>query len=321
MRIAPGPADHGGGVDAAAARFGGARGEWLDLSTGINRIPYPVGRISPQAWRDLPDAAATAALETAARAFWNVPEVAAVLAAPGASSLIARIPALAAAGTVRIEGPTYNEHARAFLAGGWTITDHPAAARVIVHPNNPDGRLWSLADCDAALMIVDESFADVVPGHSLITAAARPGTLVLKSFGKFWGLAGLRLGFAIGDADLIAGLRQMLGPWPCAGPAMTIGQVALNDPDWAMRTRKRLAREVLRLDRLMTAAGVRLVGGCDLFRLYDTDTATAWQDHLARHRIWTRTFPYSDRWLRIGLPGPRAEWDRLAAALTAGRKA
>lgn len=319
MRIDSRAADHGGGIDAAAARFGGVRRDWLDLSTGINRVPYPVSGLTAAAWRDLPDAAAHEALEVAARRFWNIPDKAAVLAAPGASSLIARIPALVPAGKVAIPGPTYNEHARAFRACGWQVVDDTPAARVVVHPNNPDGRLWTLTDCQSDLMIIDESFGDVVPDQSLIAASVRPGTLVLKSLGKFWGLAGARLGFAIGDPELIAALRQMLGPWPVSGPALALGQAALSDPAWAVRTRSRLARDARRLDRMMAGAGGRLCGGTDLFRLYDTDDAVGVQGYLAQHRIWTRTFPYSDRWLRLGLPGPRVEWDRLAGALAARR--
>ncbi len=319
MRIDSRAADHGGGIDAAAARYGGVRGDWLDLSTGINRVPYPVVRLTAAAWRDLPDAGAIQALEVAARLFWNIPDKAAIFAAPGASSLIARIPDMVPAGKVAIPGPTYNEHARAFRACGWQVVDDTPAARVVVHPNNPDGRLWTLTDCQSDLMIIDESFGDVVPDQSLIAASVRPGTLVLKSLGKFWGLAGARLGFAIGDPELIAALRQMLGPWPVSGPALALGQAALSDPAWAVRTRRRLARDAQRLDRMMTDAGVRLSGGTDLFRLYDTANAAGVQDDLAQHQIWTRTFPYSDRWLRLGLPGPRAEWDRLAVALAARR--
>ncbi len=321
MRIDDSKADHGGGIDAAAERFGGQRAGWLDLSTGINRVPYPVARLPASAWRDLPDAAAMLALERAARAFWDVPEGAALLAAPGASSLIARIPALGTPARVSIPAPTYNEHARAFLAAGWTLTEGPATAHVLVHPNNPDGRLWRAADANAALIVIDESFGDVAAEHSLIRLATRPGTVVLKSFGKFWGLAGARLGFAIGDPALIGGLARMLGPWPVSGPALALGTAALADRAWADRARQRLARDAARLDRMMRSTGAGLVGGTTLFRLYEVSDAALWQDHLARHHIWTRRFPYSDRWLRLGLPGPRGEWQRLRDAMTPGPRA
>lgn len=308
-------ADHGGGIDAAAARWGGARADWIDLSTGINPWPWMPGPLPPDAWTALPDAAATAALEDAARRFWSVPDGAAVLATPGASAPIAMIPHLVPPARVRIDPPTYNEHARAFRAAGWTLSDG-GEAQVAVHPNNPDGRVWQADEITAPLAVIDESFCDVLPEASLIALAERPGRLVLKSFGKFWGLAGLRLGFAIGDPALIAALSARLGPWPASGPALTIGAAALTDTAWARATRARLAAAAARLDALVLPRGARLAGGTDLFRLYEVDDAAAWQERLARAHIWTRVFPYSARWLRLGLPGLDDHWARLSAALT-----
>lgn len=304
--------DHGGGIDAATARWGGPRGDWLDLSTGINPRAYPLPPLPPDAWTALPDRAAFAALETAARRFWRVPDGAAVIAAPGASALIARIPALLPPGRVAIPAPTYNEHARAFRACGWTVDDGASTARVVVHPNNPDGRLHPAPD--TPFRVIDESFCDVMPEASHMAQATRPGTLILKSFGKFWGLAGARLGFAIGDPALVDRLRPMIGPWAVSGPAIAIATAALSDTAWATETRTRLDQDAARLDSMMQAAGASVMGGTSLFRLYDTPDAAGWQDRLARHRILTRIFPYSDRWLRLGLPDGDG-WSRLERAL------
>lgn len=306
--------DHGGGVDDAAARFGGDRADWIDLSTGINPAPYPLPPLDAQAWTALPDRAAADALIAAARRFWRVPDAAAILAAPGASSLIARLPALAPPGRVHIPAPTYNEHAAAFAAHGWTQSAKDPDVRVLVHPNNPTGHWCGPADLDAPLTVVDESFADVAPERSLASHAARDGVIVLKSFGKFWGLAGLRLGFAIGTPGAIDRLAGLLGPWPVSGPALAVGRRALDDPAWADETRVRLAADAARLDALMTRAGAGVVGGTALFRLYEVGDATAWQARLARHRIWSRIFPYSTGWLRLGLP-PQDGWARLERAL------
>lgn len=306
--------DHGGGLDAAIARFGGTRAGWLDLSTGINPLPYPVGAFSADAWTALPDKGAFARLEAAARTFWNVPDGAAVLAAPGASALIARIPSLLPAGQVQIEGPTYNEHAAGFQVQGWQVVDDAAPVRVVVHPNNPDGRVWPDLDLDRTLTVIDESFCDVMPDQSLIAAATKPGVLILKSFGKFWGLAGLRLGFVIGDPALIAMLRDTIGPWQVSGPALELGAQALEDFAWADATRARLAEDTARLDALMAAKGAKALGGTTLFRLYDVGDAQAWQNRLADRHVWTRIFPYSTRWLRLGLPHPD-RWSQLEAAL------
>lgn len=306
--------DHGGGLDAALATYGGKRADWVDLSTGINPEPYPLPDIPARAWMDLPDQAAHAAMETAARRFWHIPDGCAVLAAPGASALIARLPGLIPPGIVDIPAPTYNEHAAAFAAHGWQQGTDGATARVIVHPNNPTGHWYTHADVNAPFMVIDESFADVDPSRSMIGIADEPGRIILKSFGKFWGLAGLRLGFAIGPHDLIERLSQMLGPWPVSGPAQSIATAALNDITWARATRERLTRDAARVDGIMTAAGASVTGGTTLFRLYRVDDAVAWQDRLARHHIWTRIFPYANDLLRLGLPGSK-NWPQLEAAL------
>ncbi|WP_037311194.1 threonine-phosphate decarboxylase [Ruegeria halocynthiae] len=307
--------DHGGGLDGAIAQYGGTRADWIDLSTGINPIPYEVSGLTSPDWAELPDHGAFERLTEAARSFWSVPDGVAILPAPGASAVIARVPALAAQGKVQITPPTYNEHAAAFSAQGWAVqADGPAQARVIVHPNNPDGRIWSAADVNAPLTIIDESFCDVCPDASLIQLAARPSVIVLKSFGKFWGLAGLRLGFAIGHPDLIACLNDLTGPWSVSGPALRVGTRALTDTCWADATRARLADDSDRLDRMVTAKGAQLVGGTTLFRLYEVDSAADWQDRLARAHIWSRIFPYSKTYLRLGLP-PGDGWDRVEAAL------
>lgn len=308
--------DHGGNLDAAIARYGGLRSDWADLSTGINPVPYPMPEIFLRDWTALPDAQAQKDLLAAARDFWTVPEGAAILSAPGASALIARIPHLEPPARVQITKPTYNEHAAAFHAAGWSLQDDgPADARVLVHPNNPDGRVFSTQDIKTAPMtVIDESFCDVQPDVSLIAHATDPGVIVLKSFGKFWGLAGMRLGFAIGQPALIAHLAESLGPWAVSGPALRVGTQALLDQDWANATRRKLHKDRLKLDELMVQAGASVTGGTDLFGLYTVDDAPAWQVRLAKKHIWTRIFPYSNKLIRLGLPAPD-RWTHLEQAL------
>lgn len=305
--------DHGGGLDAARAQWG--EGDWLDLSTGINPVAFPLPEIPASDWTALPDVGAMTRLIDAARTFWKVPDSAAILPAPGTSALIARMPLLAPRGPVRIAGPTYNEHAATFSQAGFhVVMNGPAATQVIVHPNNPDGRDGHDHFDETRFNIVDESFVDVGGYRSFLDRTTSPGTIILRGIGKFWGLAGLRLGFAIGQPETIAPLRDTIGPWPVAGPALTIGTAALSDPDWARTTRTRLAVDASRLDALMATHG-RVVGGTTLFRLYDVGNAAAFQDRLARARIWSRIFPYSPRWIRLGLPHPE-RWSHLEKALT-----
>ncbi len=303
--------DHGGGLDAAIERYGGTRADWVDLSTGINPVPYPIGDIGTEAWTALPDRAAQTRLEQAARKVWSVPDSWAVLAAPGASALIARLPSLWPKGRVDISAPTYNEHAAAFAAHGWDIDPENSNARVLVHPNNPTGHLYSAKDLTAPITIIDESFCDVAPAQSLLPECREPGRIVLKSFGKFWGLAGLRLGFAIGHPDTLAPLSDLLGPWPVSGPALGIGARALEDHSWATKTRARLAEDATRLDAVVAWP---LIGGTSLFRTYEVPDAAAMQEKLAQNHVWSRIFPYSKTWLRLGLPAPH-QWDQLEAAL------
>ena len=309
--------DHGGGLDAAAEEFGGARSDWLDLSTGINPESYPISDLDLTAhdWTALPDQGADAALCAAARRFWQVPAQADILAVPGCSAAIAQIPALQNSGQAEIARRSYNEHAAAFRFHGWQVEDlSPSpAARVVVHPNNPTGTFQPQIT-PAPLTVIDESFCDVAPAQSHIAQAKQPGHIILKSFGKFWGLAGLRLGFAIGDPELIDALRQRLGPWPVSGVALKIGAAALTDATWADQTRARLATDAERLDQLMQRKNARPMGACLLFRTYEVADARQLHHHLAQRKIWTRVFPYSQTWIRLGLP-PQDQWERLEAAL------
>ncbi|MFK7875350.1 MAG: threonine-phosphate decarboxylase [Paracoccaceae bacterium] len=310
--------DHGGGLDSAIAKWGGTRASWIDLSTGINPVPYSLPQVEKSDWTALPDRNAQNALLIAARTFWNVPEQADILAAPGASSLIAALPTVIDGKSVHVPTPTYNEHAAAFEARAWNLVDHQSDAdvQVLVHPNNPDGRLWDLSQPHANGLIIDESFGDTVPATSHIARTRGPNTIVLKSFGKFWGLAGLRLGFAIGCPSLIAQLCDAIGPWAVSGPALRIGAVALNDADWAAQTRSRLRLDSDLLDALMQRSGATLCGGTTLFRLYEVADAQDVQNRLAKHHIWSRIFPYSSRWIRLGHP-PSQAWPRLEAAIQA----
>ncbi|MEL6680941.1 MAG: threonine-phosphate decarboxylase, partial [Pseudomonadota bacterium] len=309
------PADHGGDLARAMARYGGARDAWLDLSTGINPVPYPLPDLPGHLWTALPDADLLGRAEAAARACWDVPDGLEVVFAGGASALIAALPGVLPAGTVEVVTPTYNEHARAFAHHGWDVravgeTTGTAEVCVVVTPNNPDGR-QPVARA-RALAIVDESFADVRAGAS---GGYGPGRIVLKSFGKFWGLAGLRLGAAIAPPDLAEALRMRLGPWAASGPALHIAASALMDKAWIAATRARIAEDAARLDALMRHPGVERVGGAGLFTTYDVADAEALHTRLAERRIWTRVFPYSDRWIRLGLPGTEADWSRLREAL------
>lgn len=320
--------DHGGDLD----RVRRAGEDWLDLSTGINPQPYPVPPLPAEAWATLPTQSAITALTGAAAAAYGAHVAPVPLA--GAQAAIQIVPRLAAPGQARVLGPTYNEHAAALALQGWrvaTVDQIEALAgadlAVIVNPNNPDGRhdpperILDLAP-RVGLLVVDESFVDPRPELSVVPWLGRgPGNVVvLRSFGKFYGLAGLRLGFALAGDTLAHRTAELAGPWAVSGPAIAVGRVALADRGWADRTRQRLGADAARLDRLAGLAGWTLVGGTPLFRTYETGDAPAAQQNLARARIWSRIFPYSTGWLRLGLPGREADWERLHDALAGQRE-
>ncbi|WP_164933746.1 threonine-phosphate decarboxylase CobD [Bradyrhizobium guangzhouense] len=317
--------EHGGNLDLAQQRFGGRADDWIDLSTGINRLPYPVGEIAPHHWQALPSHTEIEVLHLAAQHAYGTS--APVVAMGGAQAAIQLLPQLAPRGLARILAPTYNEYAPVLSAAGWQVEevrelDALAGANlaIVVNPNNPDGRRHDPNDLLALLprvghLVIDESFADAVPELSLASEAGQPGLLILRSFGKFYGLAGLRLGFAIGDAKDIGKLSAASGPWPVSGAAIAVGCRALRDDAWAKATSARLARDCARLDEMVQAQGWRLVGGASLFRLYETSDALVAQEKLARGQIWSRVFAQNPTWLRLGLPGAEAEWSRLAEVL------
>ena len=318
--------EHGGNLDVALQRFGGAAEDWIDLSTGINRVPYPDVDVEPRQWSALPSRSDIESLHNAARQAYRTD--APIVAMGGAQAAIQSLPHLAPRGRARILAPTYNEYAGMLSAAGWDVAEVSDLAAlagadigIIVNPNNPDGRRHDRHELLALLprvgrLVIDESFADAVPDLSLAGAAGQSGVLILRSFGKFYGLAGLRLGFAIGRGPDIAALAAMAGPWPVSGAAIAIGRRALLDRDWARATTARLADDCVRLDAEAQSRGWTLLGGTSLFRLYETGDALAAQDKLARGQIWSRVFQQKPGWLRLGLPGSEAEWSRLSAVLS-----
>ncbi|WP_417513077.1 threonine-phosphate decarboxylase CobD [Minwuia sp.] len=319
---------HGGDLDRAVAQFGGSRADWLDLSTGINPIPYPVPAISQDAWSRLPETSAMARLLETARVRYGSDPSNSIVAGPGVQAFIQLMPVGAPARSAGVLGPTYNEYAHRFEASGLDVrqTDSLEGLRgldivAIVSPNNPDGRihraddLLKLAD-HVGLLLVDEAFHDTLESVSLGSRRLPENVIVLRSFGKFFGLAGVRLGFAVAHRDTGLTLEQALGPWAVSGPAIEVGTMALGDTDWIESTCQRLKADMHRLRQLLTGVGFELVGGTDLFVTVRHPEASAWKDRLAAAHVWVRDFDYAPDWLRFGLPGTPARWAQLEAALT-----
>lgn len=326
---------HGGRLAEARRRFPRAPAPWLDLSTGINPDAYPARPASAAARARLPDPEETAALEVAAAAAFGV-GAEAVLATAGAEAAIHLLAHVLAARRVGIVQPTYGGHEAAWRAAGAQVeaVDRGALEAlqgfdlvVVVNPNNPDGarvapeRLVALAQRSAARgawLVVDEAFVEVSPELSVIARLSGPEgverLIVLRSFGKFYGLAGLRLGFLAARPDVVADLRRRQGEWPVSADAIAAGVQAYADWSWAQATRARLAADARRLDGLLERAGFEVVGGTSLFRLAAAADAPARFERLAQAGVLTRPFRDDPSRLRFGLP-PDDAWARLEAAL------
>lgn len=319
---------HGGDLGEARRLFPGAPEPFIDLSTGINPVPYPLPFLPATLWQRLPAAADEEALLATARDAYRIPEPAGIVAAPGTQILIDLLPRLMPRGTTAVLGPTYGEHAAAWARAGHAVRDVATTAEaqgadvlVLVNPNNPDGRILPPEDIATlagrvGLLVVDEAFADFTPAASVIPALP-PATLVLRSFGKTYGLAGLRLGFAVGAKALTDRLASALGRWPVAGPALAVGTIALADSAWLAAASRDRAADAARLDALLARIGT-IVGGTALYRLVETNEAPAWFSRLGAAGIYVRRFAGRPHFLRFGLPGDEEAWRRLAAALVGG---
>lgn len=324
------PVDHGGDLDAARRRYPEAPEPWIDLSTGVNPHPYRFGPPRAVAWERLPQASDELALLQAAARRYGADNIDQIVAAPGSQALIQVLPRLMEPCDVAVLAPTYTEHAAAWARCGHRVTEVSALAEigsarvmVVVNPNNPTGGLIARGElCDLAgrlqqrrgLLVVDEAFVDFTPDASLVPSLPA-AAVVLRSFGKTYGLAGARLGFALASGGVVRRVRDELGPWAVSGPALEIGTAALRDDSWLSEMGERLKLDCHRLDALLTASGCAVLGGTHLFRLAAHARANEIADVLGDHGIYVRRFAMRPTWLRFGLPGTEPAWERLTRAL------
>jgi cobalamin biosynthetic protein CobC len=326
-------AHHGGRLGVARSLFPDVPQPWIDLSTGINPRPYPAPRASQRARNRLPDPTELARLEALAADAFGVEDASRVVATAGTECALRLLPQIVNLRSAVIVGPTYGSHADAWTRSG-ALTQtidrdevHMHAQRAvcltIVNPNNPDGhivarpQLLALHDSlswHSGMLIVDEAFADVAPEVSVAGADA-PHLIVLRSFGKFFGLAGLRLGFVIAAEPIAAALRGLVGEWPVSSDALAAGLSAYGDQSWAVRERATLQKSARRLDQLLVRSGFALAGGTSLFRLARASDARERFARLLAAAILVRPFDFDAGLLRFGLPRGRDQWRRLAAAL------
>jgi cobalamin biosynthetic protein CobC len=325
------PIVHGGGVTEAAAVFGGRLDDWLDLSTGINPNPVTLPDIPIEAWHRLPDRYLVDSARRAAACYYRSGDTL-PLPVPGTQSVIQLLPRLVAPGRrIAIFGPTYGEYARAFVNAGFTVDEISEPSQltpehglaVLVNPNNPTGRAFLPVDivemaqrmkANGGLLLVDEAFGDTEPLLSVAAQAASHDTLIVfRSFGKFFGLAGLRLGFVISGEPVLSAFQEWLGPWAVSGPALVVAARLMGGDTQPVQTM--ILERKQGLDAVLVHAGLKIIGGTPLFTLIDHERASELHDHLCREQILTRKFSYAPSWLRIGLAPDAASDTRLADAL------
>jgi cobalamin biosynthetic protein CobC len=330
-------AHHGGRLCVARSLFPDVPQPWVDLSTGINPHSYPAPRASARERNRLPEPTELARVEAIAAAAFNIADPARVVATGGTENALRLLPYVLKLTSAVIASPTYGSHADAWQRAGAdvrTVADSElltnaatSSAMTVVNPNNPNGRLLAreelLALHDAltrngGALIVDEAFGDLQPRHCVSDIAgsdAASRMIVLRSFGKFYGLAGVRLGFVIASPAIATRLRQLLGDWPVSVDALRAGLAAYADTEWPQRMRVRLSRAAERLDKLLVSGGMEIAGGTSLYRLARARDAGARFTQLIAHGILARPFDYDATLLRFGLPGSRDDWQRLAKAL------
>lgn len=319
--------EHGGNIAQAAQRYAIPAENWLDLSTGINPNTWPVPALPAEVWRRLPED--SDGLLDAARIYYGAPHL---LAVAGSQAAIQVLPSLRTTGRIGMLHPTYSEHAHAWAKQHRVVTLNANEIEtalddldvlLLCNPNNPSGERFTpktLLAWHARLatrggwLVVDEAFIDAEPPLSIAHHAGAEGLVVLRSLGKFFGLAGARVGFVAAWPALLAQLQEALGPWTLTGPARAIARLALQDSTWQQHTREHLQHDSARLAALLSQYGLAPTGGTALFQWLRTERAGELHEALARQGILTRLFgePAS---LRFGLPGNEAEWNRLKIAL------
>lgn len=330
---------HGGQVRAVMQHFPTAPRPFFDLSTGISPFAYPFAVPEAAAFTRLPEEDEEADLRAAAAQAYGVADAAMVVSGAGSQSLIALLPFVLPAQRVCLLGPTYSGHRLAWQGQGIAVTQvdapehlHEAATQpgtvcVVCNPNNPDGReipaaqLRLLADQCAqhgSLLVVDEAFADFGT-QTVAPLLPHPALVVLRSFGKTYGLPGVRLGFLLAEPILAAQARAVLGSWPVGCVGLAAGRQALRDTAWLNHARQQAERAHARLTTLLRQAGLPCFGQASLFTLVTLPQAPALWRHLCQHGVVTRIFPDQPGRLRIGLPGTDDAWHRLENALRAWR--
>ena len=321
--------EHGGKRLQASLKYGIPEPQWLDLSTGINPNGWPVPNLPDECWQRLPEEE-DGLIEAAAGYYRVAPQQ--ILPVAGSQAVIQHLPALRQPCRVTIVEPAYNEHRFNWERLGHKVQGIPVDKigaslpdtdiLVLVNPNNPTTttidpeqlRQWhrSLAQ-QGGWLIVDEAYMDSTPELSLTPDVGAEGLILLRSLGKFFGLAGIRVGFMLAPPQLLSAMAEELGPWQLTTPSRWIARQALADTLWQDETRTRLRQQQLQLEMLLRKRGFHNQS-CALFSWFSHPQSATIAHQLAEQGILVRYFPETES-IRIGLPGNKQNQDQLVQAL------
>lgn len=324
--------EHGGRLRQAAARYGIPLENWLDLSAALNPQPWPVPPVPPSIWHRLPED--QDGLEQAAITYYSN---ARLLPVAGSQAAIQALPSLFAPCSVACVSPLYAEHPHAWEMAGHRVQQCAdlnaasvtgASVIVVCHPNNPTAKMSAVEELlsvtktlqkRGGYMLVDEAFIDTQPAQSVTQFAGSadyPNLIVLRSMGKFFGLAGIRVGFVFATDDIRWRIHEKMGPWAVSGPSRWVAQQALADHVWQDNARTALPQQAKRLAGLLApiSAAIGQIALTDLFVSVEMPDALPYYEHFATQGILTRVFPEQNR-LRLGLPAEENDWERLVQAI------
>lgn len=321
--------EHGGNLEEAIKVYGGERSEWIDISTGISPFTEPIPELSLEDWQRLPEPSSLSELAYIAQRYYGADQNCVVTS--GSQFVINHLPDLLE-GDVGIVEPTYGEYAGAFVRQNRDFTSISSIddigdvqSIILANPNNPTGRIFSrneLLNLAAKLsarggyLIVDEAFCDVCDQASMLSGNSIDNLLVLRSFGKFFGLAGARIGFVFAHDEILHQIEQLQGPWAVSGPSMAVAKHVLTSNHIHQDLLKKITNRHIEMVSVLADTGIEIIGGTKLFMLIRHDKAVDLHEHLLTHKILTRKFDYHSKWLRLGLTRNQEEDDRLKDAIS-----
>lgn len=332
------PLAHGGNLRQVAKKYGYPIEQWLDLSTGINPSGFKPAPLSDACWQRLPendDGLIEAALNYYGQSNFVL--------TPGSQWMIQNLPAIKETlvgpeqidiGPVLLPKQGYQEHRLAWQESGFDIEYYEAqptisqlnhcSVCVVIQPNNPTGQCYDQSQLNdwlailkdnEAWLVVDEAFVDCTPDKSMLDRSGEEGLIVLRSIGKFFGLAGIRIGCIFAWTALLEKVNAAMGPWAISHPSREVAIQAFHNINWQRYAIEKCHDQSKKLRDVLIKYFQIKPTGTALFQTVYLDRSEEIFEHLCQHKILVRLLDCQTG-LRFGLPPDRPEcWQKLEQAL------